>query len=82
MKNILASLEALLLKKKQIVPFKAHVKKGLIVLGWLFEILKETPKDNWSDIVLAYDAMCKLDGLKVCQKALPLLNHLIRCGNV
>ena len=45
----------------------------LIVLGWLLEILKETPKDNyWSDIVLAYDAMCKLDRMKLCQKALPL----------
>ena len=44
----------------------------LIVLGWIFQILKETPKDNWSDIVLAYDAMCKLDGMKMCQKALPL----------
>ena len=44
----------------------------LIVLGWLFEVLKDTPKDKWSDIVLAYDAMCKLDGMITCSRPLPL----------
>ena len=45
----------------------------LIVLGWLFEVLKDTPRDKWSDIVLVYDAMCKLDGnMKTCSKPLPL----------
>ena len=44
----------------------------LIVLGWLFEVLQDRPRDKWSDIVLAYDAMCKLDGMKACNKPLPL----------
>ena len=44
----------------------------LIVLVWLFEVLKDIPPENWPEVVLAYDAMCKLDGMKVCSKPLPL----------
>ena len=42
------------------------------VVQWLYETLKCVPKEEWKDIVLAYDAMCKLDGLKVSQQPLPL----------
>lgn len=44
----------------------------LIVLQWLYETLQTIPVDKWSEVVLAYDAMCKLDGLKVCSLPLPL----------
>ena len=44
----------------------------LIVLQWLYETLQAIPVDKWSEVVLAYDAMCKLDGLKVCSLPLPL----------
>ena len=49
-----------------------HLKVLLIVLAWLFEVLKDIPPENWPEIVLANDAMCKLDGMKVCNKPLPL----------
>ena len=42
------------------------------VVQWLYETLKCVPEEEWKDIVLAYDAMCKLDGLKVSQQPLPL----------
>ena len=44
----------------------------IAVVQWLYETLKCVPEEEWKDIVLAYDAMCKLDGLKVSQQPLPL----------
>jgi hypothetical protein len=44
----------------------------LIVVQWLYNTLQNVPVSNWSDIVIAYDAMCKLDGLKVSSQPLPL----------
>ena len=44
----------------------------LIVIKWLYQTLQSIPSDQWSSLVLAYDAMCKLDGMKVASKPLPL----------
>jgi len=43
----------------------------LIVLTWLFTILKSLNPFNWSKIFLSYDNMCHLDGMKICRKDLP-----------
>uniref|UniRef100_A0A1X7UKL4 CxC5 like cysteine cluster associated with KDZ domain-containing protein n=1 Tax=Amphimedon queenslandica TaxID=400682 RepID=A0A1X7UKL4_AMPQE len=42
------------------------------VVQWLYDTLQTVPESEWKDIVLAYDAMCKLDGLLVASKPLPL----------
>lgn len=39
---------------------------------WLYNLLKDLPEDKWSDVVLAYDNMCHLDGLRAAQRPLPL----------
>lgn len=44
----------------------------LIVIQWLHATLQNIPVEKWSEIVIAYDAMCKLDGMKVCSQPLPL----------
>lgn len=44
----------------------------LIVITWLYELLKDVPTEKWSSIILAYDNMCHLDGLKAASSPLPL----------
>lgn len=44
----------------------------IIIVQWLYMTLKSIPKEEWENVVLAYDAMCKLDGLLVTSKPLPL----------
>ena len=47
------------------------------VVQWLYETLKCVPEEEWKDIVLAYDAMCKFDGLKVSQQPVPLIIFIL-----
>ena len=35
-------------------------------------MLKDIPPDKWSEVVISYDNMCHLDGLKAAQKKLPI----------
>ena len=44
----------------------------LIVISWLFEILQNVPQSDWSSIILSYDNMCHLDGLRAATAPLPL----------
>lgn len=44
----------------------------MIVLSWLFVILKSLNPANWSKIFVAYDNMCHLDGLRAAKNLLPL----------
>ena len=41
----------------------------IIVVQLLYQTLQTIPTDQWQEVVLVHDAMCKLDGLKV---SLPL----------
>ena len=43
----------------------------IIVLSWLFTILRCINPLNWGKIYLAYDNMCHLNGLKAAQNRLP-----------
>lgn len=43
----------------------------VIVLSWLFTILKAINPLTWNKVVLAYDNMCHLDGLKAARRPLP-----------
>jgi len=43
----------------------------IIVISWLFTILKAMNPLHWSNVYLAYDNMCHLDGLKAARKPLP-----------
>ena len=43
----------------------------MIVLSWLFTILKCINPLNWDKIFVSYDNMCHLDGLKAAQSLLP-----------
>ena len=43
----------------------------LIMLNWLVVILKSVNPAHWSDIVLSYDNMCHVDGMRVAKKPLP-----------
>ena len=43
----------------------------IIVLSWLFTILKYMNPLNWGGVFLAYDNMCHLDGLKAAKNPLP-----------
>lgn len=45
---------------------------AIIVVSWLFDTLKDMPQEKWSDVVISYDNMCKVDGLKALQNPLPL----------
>ena len=47
----------------------------LIVLSFLFEILKNRPEQEWKDVILVYDNMCHLDSLKVATIPLSLPEH-------
>ena len=42
------------------------------MLVWLYDVLKDIPPDKWSDVVISYDNMCHLDGLKAAKQPLPL----------
>ena len=44
----------------------------MIVLSWLFVILKSLNPANWSNIFVAYDNMCRLYGLLAAKNLLPL----------
>lgn len=44
----------------------------LIVVSFLYEILRHKPEEDWHDIILAYDNMCHLDSLRVANEKLPL----------
>ena len=44
----------------------------IIVLSWLFVILKDINPESWSRIFLAYDNMCHLDGMRASKRPLPL----------
>lgn len=43
----------------------------LIVLSWLYNVLKTLPVSLWGNVVLVYDNMCQLDGLRAAVKDLP-----------
>lgn len=43
----------------------------LIVITWLYNVLKEIPVDLWGNVVLVYDNMCHLDGMRAARCALP-----------
>ena len=43
----------------------------LIVITWLYNVLKEIPVDLWENVVLVYDNMCHLDGMRAARCALP-----------
>jgi len=44
----------------------------MFTIYWLYEILSQRPMEEWSNIILAYDNMCQLDGLKVARNPLPI----------
>lgn len=44
----------------------------LIVLSWLYQTLQNIPQIEWGSVVLAYDNMCHLDGLRALAEPLPL----------
>lgn len=44
----------------------------MIILTWLLETLKDIPPKNWQDIVVSYDNMCHLDGMRAAKEPLPL----------
>ena len=44
----------------------------LVIIAWLFEILKDIPVEEWEEIVLSYDNMCHVNSMKVAQSPLPL----------
>ena len=44
----------------------------LIVVSFLYKVLKDRPEHEWENIILAYDNMCHLDALKVANAKLPL----------
>lgn len=39
---------------------------------WLYDLLRGKTEDEWNQVVLAYDNMCHLDGLRAAQRPLPL----------
>ena len=39
----------------------------LIVLKWLMNTLKTKPPEEWKDLILCYDNMCHLDGLRAAK---------------
>ena len=39
---------------------------------WLYNLLQSVPEEDWGKVVLAYDNMCHLDGLRAAQRPLPL----------
>ena len=43
----------------------------IIVISWLMEVLKHLPIEQWKDVVIAYDNMCQLCGMKAAQSPLP-----------
>lgn len=44
----------------------------MIILAWLLETLKDIPTHMWGDVVVSYDNMCHLDGMRVAREPLPL----------
>ena len=44
----------------------------VIVISWLLEVLKGRHESEWKEVILCYDNMCHLDGLKVAKQDLPL----------
>ncbi len=44
----------------------------VIVLVWLMEVLQKIPPEKWSEVVISYDNMCKLDVMKAARVPLPL----------
>lgn len=44
----------------------------LIVITWLYETLSKIEFDKWTSVILAYDNMCHLDGLRAARCPLPL----------
>ena len=44
----------------------------MVVLMWLYNILKDMPKEEWHKIVLSYDNMCHLNILRAARQPLPL----------
>lgn len=52
----------------------------IIVLSWLFVILKSLNPANWSKVFVAYDNMCHLDGLWAARNCCPGHQHGTRHG--
>ena len=44
----------------------------MIILTWLLETLKKIPVSQWGEVVVSYDNMCHLDGMKAAREPLPL----------
>jgi hypothetical protein len=42
----------------------------LIVITWLYNVLKGIPVNLWGNVVVVYDNMCHLDGLRAARRAL------------
>ncbi len=56
----------------------------VIVLVWLMEVLQKIPPEKWSEFVISYDNMCKLDGMKGARVHAPstargLRRHVVIC---
>ena len=49
-----------------------HHKLLVIVLSWLYIVLKQMPVHLWGNVILVYDNMCHLDGLRAAARLLPL----------
>ncbi len=43
----------------------------LIVITWIYNTLKGIPINLWGKVVLVYDNMCHLDGLRAAKSAFP-----------
>ena len=44
----------------------------MVIIAWLFSTVQHIPVKEWEDIVLSYDNMCHVNGMKVAQGHLPL----------
>ena len=44
----------------------------LLILTWLISAFGDSKRDQWKNVILAYDNMCHVDNLKVAKKELPL----------
>ena len=37
----------------------------MVIIAWLFSTVQHIPVKEWEDIVLSYDNMCHVNGMKV-----------------
>ena len=51
----------------------------LLILTWLISAFGDSKRDQWKNVILAYDNMCHVDNLKVAKKELPLPGTHMLC---